>query len=91
MLAAAPALADQYQVTFGWTDPTTYNAEDVPEYEARYRVAGGAETTLAGLTTPGGAVDLTAAPGDPIEVEEEKPLDPADAAKGGKSDEEDAE
>ena len=68
MLMSAPALADQYQVTFGWTDPTTYNAEDVPEYEARYRVAGGAETTLAGLTTPGGAVDLTAAPGDPIEV-----------------------
>lgn len=30
-------------------------------------------------------------PGDPVEVEEDKPLDPADAAKGDKSEKEDAE
>lgn len=68
VLLAGSALADSYQVTFGWTDPTTYNVEDQPVYEARYRVAGGTDTTLAGLTTPGGSVDLTASPGDPIEV-----------------------
>lgn len=62
-----PAAADTYQVTFGWTDPTTYLPSDVPVYEAKYRVAGGAETAIAGLATPGARV-VTAAPGQTIEI-----------------------
>lgn len=65
---AAPALADTYQVTFGWTDPTTYLPSDAPVYEAKYRVAGGAETVVPGLATPGGSRTVTATPGQPIEV-----------------------
>lgn len=67
LLAAAPAFADSYQVTFGWTDPTVYLPSDTPLYEAKYRIAGGVETIIPGLTTPGGSASLTANPGQPIE------------------------
>ncbi|HRD65718.1 MAG TPA: hypothetical protein PKY50_06135 [Candidatus Competibacter sp.] len=65
---SAPALADTYQVTFGWTDPTAYLPTDAPVYEAKYRVNGGAETAITGLATPGGSVAVTANPGQTIEV-----------------------
>lgn len=67
-LLTGVALADTYQVTFGWTDPTTYIPSDVPRYEAKYRVGGGTETTLPALTTPGGTATVTANPGQPIDV-----------------------
>lgn len=63
-----PALADTYQVTFGWSDPTTYLPSDAPVYEAKYRVAGGVETVVPGLATPGGSRTVTATPGQPIDV-----------------------
>lgn len=65
---SAPAFADSYQVTFGWTDPTSYLPSDAPIYSAKYRVAGGAETTVTGLATPGGLATVTATPGQTIEV-----------------------
>ena len=65
---AAPALADTYQVNFGWTDPTTYIPSDTPLYEAKYRIDGGAETVIPNLTTPGGSTSLTAPPGTPIDM-----------------------
>jgi hypothetical protein len=64
----APALADTYQVTFGWIDPTTYIPSDAPIYEAKYRIAGGAETTIPALVTPGGSFNATASPGQPIDM-----------------------
>jgi len=67
-LLALPVLADTYQVTFGWTDPTTYIAGDAPVYSAKYRIAGGAETTISSLATPGGTFNATATPGQTIEV-----------------------
>lgn len=63
------AVADQYSVTAGWTDPTAYNPADAPTYELRYRVAGGAETVLPGLTAPAASFSVTANPGQPIEVQ----------------------
>lgn len=63
-----PVAADTYQVTFGWTDPTTYLSSDAPVYEAKYRVSGGAETAITGLTTPGGSSVVTAGPGQAIEI-----------------------
>lgn len=68
LLFSAPVLADNYQVTFGWTDPTTYIPSDAPVYEAKYRIAGGAETVIPGLATPGGSFNATADPGQTIEV-----------------------
>lgn len=68
LAASAPAFADSYQVTFGWTDPTTYLPSDAPVYEAKYRINGGAETVIPGLTTPGGSTSITANPGHPIEM-----------------------
>jgi len=65
---AAPALADTYQVTFGWTDPTTYLPGEIPVYEARYRIAGGTATVIPALPTPGGNFSATANPGQTIEV-----------------------
>lgn len=65
---SASALADTYQVTFGWTDPTTYLPSDTPVYSAKYRVNGGAETVIPGLATSGGSVTVTAAPGQAIDV-----------------------
>jgi hypothetical protein len=67
-LVSTVAVADIYQVTFGWTDPTTYIPSDSPRYEAKYRVGGGTETTLPALTTPGGTATVTANPGQPIDV-----------------------
>jgi hypothetical protein len=68
LLIAGPALADTYQVVVGWTDPTAYNPGDAPSYEAKWRVGGGAETLVLGLTNPAATIDLQAAPGEPIEV-----------------------
>lgn len=68
LLLSASAIADTYQVTFGWTDPTTYLPSDAPVYAAKYRIAGGTETIIPGLTTPGGSVVVTATPGQPIDV-----------------------
>lgn len=62
------ALADTYQVTFGWTDPTPYLPSDAPTYLAKYRVDSGAETVLPILSTPGGSTTVTAVPGAPIDV-----------------------
>lgn len=64
----APAFADNYSVTFGWTDPTNYIPSDAPIYSAKYRVNGGAETVIPGLATPGGSVTVTAIPGQQIEI-----------------------
>lgn len=68
LIFSTSAFADTYQVTFGWTDPTTYIPSDAPVYEAKYRIAGGAETVIPGLATPGGSVSVTANPGQTIEV-----------------------
>ena len=68
MLLTGVALADTYQVTFGWTDPTTYIPSDTPRYTAKYRVNGGAETVLPESLTPSGTVTITANPGQPIDV-----------------------
>lgn len=65
----AVAVADQYSVTAGWTDPTAYNPGDAPTYELRYRVAGGAETVIPDLTSPAASFTVTADPGQPIEVQ----------------------
>ena len=67
-LVSSVAFADTYQVTFGWTDPTVYIPSDVPQYEAKYRINGGAETVLPALATPDGSVNITANPGQPIDV-----------------------
>ena len=69
-LVSFVALADTYQVVVGWQDPTAYNSGDAPSYELRWRVAGGAETLVPGLTNPAATLDgLIADPGDPIEVQ----------------------
>lgn len=68
MALSAVAAADTYQMTFGWTDPTAYIPSDNPVYEAKYRVAGGAEVALSDLGTPGGSATVAANPGDQIEV-----------------------
>ncbi len=62
------ASADTYQVTFSWTDATTYIPSDAPTYEARYRISGGATVNLPATATPAGTVTVTAAPGSPIDV-----------------------
>jgi hypothetical protein len=66
-LVSSVAFADTYQVTFGWTDPTTYIPSDSPYYEAKYRVGGAGETVLS-LSTPSGSVIVTANPGQPIDI-----------------------
>lgn len=68
LVFSSVAFADSYQVTFGWTDPTTYLPGETPVYEAKYRIAGGAEVSVPGLTVPGGTVSVTATPGNTIEV-----------------------
>ena len=69
-LLAVPlaALADTYQVTVGWTDPTPAGPGYVPVYEMKYRVDYGAETAVTGLPVPGASVTVSATPGDPISV-----------------------
>jgi hypothetical protein len=68
LAASSIASADTYQLTFGWTDPTSYLPSDEPVYEAKYRVAGGAEVVIADLGTPGGSATIVANPGEQIEV-----------------------
>lgn len=65
---SVPAFADSYDVTFGWTDPTTYLPNEVPTFEARYRIADGQVTVIPGLITPGGKFSIIANPGETIEV-----------------------
>lgn len=67
LLLSGAALADNYQLTVGWTDPTVYTPTDTPTYEARYRIAGGAETVVPGVT-PAISATIIAVPGDPVEV-----------------------
>jgi hypothetical protein len=62
------ALADTYQMQFGWTDPTVYQPAETPIYEAKYRIAGGAETLIPGLSLPGGSVIIEADGGQAVEV-----------------------
>lgn len=64
----AAASAEEYLVTFGWTDPTTYQAGETPTYQAQWRLDGGAATTIADLGTPGGSFNLTASPGQQLEI-----------------------
>lgn len=66
---SAPALADTYQITSGWTDPTTYNPGDSPTYELKWRVAAGAETVIQNLTSPAASFSVTANPGQSIEIQ----------------------
>lgn len=68
LMLSTPAWADTYQVTFSWTDPTIYLPSDTPVYKAKYRIAGGIETVISGLVTPGGSVNVVATPGQTIEV-----------------------
>lgn len=69
-LLSPASMADTYQVVVGWQDPTAYNPGDAPSYELRWRVAGGVETVLPGLTNPAATLNgLTANPGDPIEIQ----------------------
>jgi hypothetical protein len=63
-----PAFAANYQVTYGWMDTTVYSPTETKGYEAKYRVNGGAETSIAGLTTPGGSTTVMANPGQSIEM-----------------------
>ena len=67
-LLSGAAWADTYQLTWGWTDPTTYLPSDAPTYEARYRVSAGAIVPLPATATPAGTASVTSAPGAPIEV-----------------------
>lgn len=68
LLLSSAAWADQYAVTYGWTDPTVYIPSDSKSYEAKYRINGGAETVIPNLTVPGGSINLTVTPGQTIEV-----------------------
>jgi hypothetical protein len=67
-LLAGPAMAAQYQVTYGWTDPTTYLPSDAPDYAAHYRVNAGAPVALPATTVPGGVFALSADPAALVEM-----------------------
>lgn len=67
LMLSGAAWADQYSVTYGWTDPTVYLPSDSKSYESKYRINGGAETVIPNLTVPGGSINLTATPGQTIE------------------------
>lgn len=64
---SAPALADNYQVTYGWDTPT-WQPSDTPSYGAQYRLGGGAPVALTDTTVPGGSFNYTAAPGTVLEM-----------------------
>jgi hypothetical protein len=66
-LASSYVLADQFQMTFGWTAPV-YQPYDTPSYDVKYKIAGGAEVVLPPLTVAGGSVVIEAAPGVPVQV-----------------------
>lgn len=68
MLVAPFALADTYQVDVGFTDGTTYQSGEVPNYTVKHRVNGGSETVLPASPTTGRTFTLTATPGQPIDV-----------------------
>jgi hypothetical protein len=55
-----PAFAANYQVTYGWTNTTTYLPSDTPDYLAQYRVAGGVPVILSATPIPGGTFAVTA-------------------------------
>jgi hypothetical protein len=67
-IISVSAVAAQYRVNYGWTDPTTYLPSDAPSYAAQYRVSGGTPVILTGTTVPAGTFNLTAASGVPIEM-----------------------
>jgi hypothetical protein len=62
------AVADTYQMQFGWTDPTVYQPTDTPVYEAKYRIAGGVEVVISDLGTPGGSMLIEAEAGQTVDV-----------------------
>ncbi len=66
-LVASVAIADTYQVTFGWNAPA-WLLTDAPAYGAKYRVGGGANVALPDSATPGGSYSYTAAPGSLLEM-----------------------
>jgi hypothetical protein len=68
LLLSAPVLSAQYQVNYGWTDTTVYLPSETKDYESKYRIAGGTETTITSLTVPGGSMAVTADPGQAIEM-----------------------
>ena len=68
LLVASVAHAEQYQVTFGWNDPTTYQTTDTPTYSAQWRLDSGVATVISGLPTPAGSFSLTASPGQSLEI-----------------------
>jgi hypothetical protein len=61
-------MSAQYQVTYGWIDPTTYLPSDSPDYVAHYRVSGGEPAALPATSVPGGAFVLHAEPGAAVEM-----------------------
>jgi hypothetical protein len=65
---SAPAFAAQYQITYGWTDPTSYLPSDAPDYAAQYRVNAGTPVELPATTVPGGVFALTADPAALVEM-----------------------
>ncbi len=67
LAASSVAMADTYQVTFGWNAPT-WLPTDSPTYGAKYRVGGGANVALPDSATPGGSFSYTAAPGALLEM-----------------------
>ena len=65
-LAPAIALADAYQVTYGWTAPT-WIPSDTPSYGAQYRLGGGIPVILPVTPVPGGGLTLNGVPGRKLE------------------------
>jgi hypothetical protein len=68
MAFSSLAHAAQYQVTYGWTDSTTYLPTDEPRYNAQYRVNGGTPVVIPETTTPSGNFNLSANSADSIEM-----------------------
>ena len=67
MLVSSVAMADTYQLNYGWTAPA-WIPSDTPSYGMRYKLAGGTPVILADSTTPGGSLTLAMAPGTMVEV-----------------------
>ena len=67
LAASFAAMADTYQVTFGW-NAQSWLPTDAPTYGAKYRVGGGANVTLPDSATPGGSYSYTAAHGALLEM-----------------------
>lgn len=61
------ANADNYQLSFSWTDSTVYQPDEIPSYEYKYNI-NGVETVGDALPTPSGTEMIVADPGTPIQV-----------------------